>query len=58
MLDAPSEFKHLGKARTDMIRERYSLEACLPKILELYEEVSPRSIQHGFQSVTMPSARH
>jgi glycosyltransferase involved in cell wall biosynthesis len=38
VLDNPAEFKRLGRAGVDMIRERYSLDVCLPKMLELYQE--------------------
>ena len=38
VLDAPEEFKHLGQAGVEMIRERYSLEVCLPRMLALYED--------------------
>jgi glycosyltransferase involved in cell wall biosynthesis len=38
VLDAPQEFKHLGKAGVEMIASKYSLEVCLPQMLELYEE--------------------
>jgi glycosyltransferase involved in cell wall biosynthesis len=40
VLDAPRDFKHLGLAGVEMIRERYSLEVCLPKMLALYEEAT------------------
>jgi glycosyltransferase involved in cell wall biosynthesis len=40
VLDAPGDFKHLGAAGTQLIRERYSLDVCLPKMLDLYEEAS------------------
>jgi glycosyltransferase involved in cell wall biosynthesis len=38
VLDAPGDYKHLGRAGIEMIRERYSLEVCLPRMLHLYEE--------------------
>jgi glycosyltransferase involved in cell wall biosynthesis len=38
VLDAPQEYKPLGRAGTEMIRERYSLEVCLPQMLGLYED--------------------
>lgn len=47
VLDAPREFQHLGAAGVAMIRERYSLEVCLPQMLELYREALGR-----------PGARH
>jgi glycosyltransferase involved in cell wall biosynthesis len=42
VLDAPQEYKHLGAAGVKMIQERYSLDVCLPRMLELYEEVLRR----------------
>ncbi len=38
VLDAPRDFKHLGKAGIELIGERYSLEVCLPRMLHLYED--------------------
>ncbi|HVS38907.1 MAG TPA: glycosyltransferase [Gemmataceae bacterium] len=38
VLDAPQEYKALGRAGVEMIRERYSLEVCLPRMLALYED--------------------
>jgi glycosyltransferase involved in cell wall biosynthesis len=38
VLDAPGDYKPLGRAGVEMIRERYSLEVCLPRMLELYQE--------------------
>jgi glycosyltransferase involved in cell wall biosynthesis len=38
VLDAPGDYKHLGRAGIEMIRERYSLEVCLPRMLALYED--------------------
>jgi glycosyltransferase involved in cell wall biosynthesis len=40
VLDAPGEFKALGSAGTQMIREHYSLEVCLPRMLALYEKAT------------------
>jgi glycosyltransferase involved in cell wall biosynthesis len=39
VLDAPEEYRHLGPAGAEMVRERYSLDVCLPQMLALYEEV-------------------
>ncbi len=47
VLDAPGEFKHLGAAGVDMIRERYSLDVCLPKMLALYEEARSGAVRTG-----------
>jgi glycosyltransferase involved in cell wall biosynthesis len=38
VLDAPQDYKPLGQAGVAMIRERYSLEVCLPRMLALYED--------------------
>ena len=37
VLDAPDEYRHLGAAGLAMIRERFTLDVCLPKMLDLYE---------------------
>jgi glycosyltransferase involved in cell wall biosynthesis len=38
VLDNPEEYRHLGAAGADMIRSRYSLDVCLPQMLQLYED--------------------
>ena len=38
ILDRPGGFKPLGQAGVEMIRERYSLDVCLPRMLALYED--------------------
>ncbi|HYT89860.1 MAG TPA: glycosyltransferase [Gemmataceae bacterium] len=38
VLDAPQEYRHLGAAGVEMIRAHYSLEVCLPQMLQLYED--------------------
>jgi glycosyltransferase involved in cell wall biosynthesis len=38
VLDAPGDYKHLGQAGVELIRERYSLDVCLPRMLHLYED--------------------
>ncbi len=45
VLDHPERYRHLGAAGVEMIREKYSLEVCLPKMLELYEaaQAAPRN---------------
>lgn len=40
VLDAPGEFKPLGAAGAEMVRERYSLDVCLPRMLALYEKAT------------------
>jgi hypothetical protein len=38
VLQDPAAFRPLGRAAEKMIKEKYSLEAVLPRMLELYEE--------------------
>jgi glycosyltransferase involved in cell wall biosynthesis len=38
VLDHPAEFKPLGASGAELIRSRYSLDVCLPRMLELYEK--------------------
>jgi glycosyltransferase involved in cell wall biosynthesis len=45
VLDAPQEYRHLGAAGVEMVRERYSLDVCLPQMLRLYEETRARPQQ-------------
>lgn len=42
VLRAPDEFRPLGRAAEAMIREQYSVEAVLPKMLALYERAANR----------------
>ena len=41
----PSAHRPLGKAASALIRDRYSVEACLPRMLKLYRSVARRSRQ-------------
>lgn len=38
VLDAPAEFAPLGAAGIELIREKYSLDVCLPRLRALFEE--------------------
>jgi glycosyltransferase involved in cell wall biosynthesis len=38
VLDAPGDYKHLGRSGIEMIRERYDLDVCLPRMLDLYQD--------------------
>jgi len=38
VLDDPAAYRPLGQAGIEMIRERYSLDVCLPRMLDLYED--------------------
>ena len=40
VLDNPSDYRHLGLAGTALIQQHYSLDVCLPKMVELYRNVS------------------
>jgi glycosyltransferase involved in cell wall biosynthesis len=40
VLDHPDQFKALGEAGAKMIREKYSLEVCLPQMVQLYQEIA------------------
>ena len=39
VLDFPAEYEHLGAQARARIVEQYSLDVCLPKMLELYQSV-------------------
>lgn len=39
VLNNPAEFRHLGAAGVELIRDQYSLDVCLPRMLKLYEDV-------------------
>jgi glycosyltransferase involved in cell wall biosynthesis len=38
ILDRPADFKPLGQAGAEMIRRQYSMDVCLPRMLDLYEK--------------------
>lgn len=42
VLDNPQDFAELGRAGRELIRERYSLDVCLPQLLELYRAAGER----------------
>jgi hypothetical protein len=56
VLDAPQEFKHLGVAAAEMIRDRYSMEACLPRLLECYQEAM--TARPGYDAISTASNNH
>jgi glycosyltransferase involved in cell wall biosynthesis len=46
VLDRPQDFRHLGQKGAQMIRENYSLEVCLPRMLHLYQDaVTARAVK-------------
>jgi glycosyltransferase involved in cell wall biosynthesis len=38
VLDAPDAFRHLGRAGVETVRRSYSLDACLPRQLAIFDE--------------------
>jgi hypothetical protein len=38
VMDAPADYKHLGRVGMEMIRERYSLDVCLPQMHKLFQD--------------------
>ncbi len=38
VLDNPGDYRPLGQSGVEMIRDRYSLDVCLPRMLDIYEE--------------------
>jgi glycosyltransferase involved in cell wall biosynthesis len=40
VLDRPADFKPLGAAGVELIRQRYSMEVCLPQHIRFYDEVT------------------
>ena len=44
VLKDPDAHRHLGRAAEKMVTERYSLEAILPKMIELYERTVNRGV--------------
>jgi glycosyltransferase involved in cell wall biosynthesis len=44
VLASPQTYRPLGQAGVALIRERYSLDVCLPQMLALYESVMNRSV--------------
>jgi glycosyltransferase involved in cell wall biosynthesis len=44
VLDRPQDYRHLGRNGAEMIRDGYSLEMCLPRMLHLYlDAIAARS---------------
>lgn len=39
LLDRRDEYKVLGRQATAIIREKFSVDVCLPKMVELYQSV-------------------
>jgi glycosyltransferase involved in cell wall biosynthesis len=42
LLDRGKEYKVLGRQAAAIVKERYSVDVCLPKMVELYESVKRR----------------
>jgi glycosyltransferase involved in cell wall biosynthesis len=47
VLDDPAAYRPLGKSGAELIRERYSLEVCLPQLAALYEQAAGRTARSG-----------
>jgi glycosyltransferase involved in cell wall biosynthesis len=43
LLDRKEEYQVLGRQGAAIIRERYSVDVCLPKMVEMYEAVRRRA---------------
>jgi glycosyltransferase involved in cell wall biosynthesis len=56
VLDDPAAFRPLGRAACDLIRERYSVDVCLPQQLRLFQSVARRSKGRLPASRTRPPA--
>ena len=37
-LDAPGDYAHLGRNAAELVRSTYSLDVCLPQMLNLYQD--------------------
>lgn len=63
VLRNPDEYRPLGRAAEKMIQEKYSLEAVLPQMLQMYEEArkmpteSPRPGQSQVSAVSEPRSK-
>jgi glycosyltransferase involved in cell wall biosynthesis len=40
VLDHPSDYAHLGRNGVEMVRDLYSLDVCLPRMLHLYQDAA------------------
>ena len=40
VLDCPQDYRPLGAAGAELMRERYGLDVCLPQMLAMYEEAT------------------
>lgn len=47
VLDDPAAFRELGQRAAEEMREQYSLEVCLPRMLELYQQASNQQRGRG-----------
>lgn len=56
VLRSPEDFEHLGKAGTETVRSRYSLEVCLPAMLSLFQQVLNRGRERA-EGIAPPVSR-
>jgi glycosyltransferase involved in cell wall biosynthesis len=41
VLARPDDYRHLGRGGVELVRDRYSLDVCLPEMLRLYRDAAP-----------------
>ena len=46
VFDHPADFQGLGRSAVELIHDQYSLEKCLPKMLNLYERARNVNMRH------------
>lgn len=52
VLNAPGDYRHLGRQATEFIRGSYSLEVCLPQMLKLYQDAKSAYSARKHQAVS------
>jgi len=57
VLDDPQAFRPLGEAAVRMIEEKYSLDVCLPKMVDLYERTVAGYKKCGFPESRVQGSR-
>jgi glycosyltransferase involved in cell wall biosynthesis len=40
VLDRPEDYRHLGRTGLEMIKDQYSMEVCLPRMVQMYETLA------------------
>lgn len=44
VLDDPAAYRHLGQAGQQLVHEKYSLDVCLPQLVNLFEETGKKGV--------------